>query len=57
MIELQGPCSHHEALEQRRSLVAIIGRDHLEARKWGTFSWNLSTVLANELPDETTASG
>ena len=39
------------------SLVAIIGRDHLEARKWGTFSWNLSTVLANELPDETTASG
>ncbi|MEC7168478.1 MAG: hypothetical protein VXW14_05775, partial [Candidatus Thermoplasmatota archaeon] len=39
------------------SLVAIVGRDHLEARKWGTFSWNLSTVLANELPDETTASG
>ena len=39
------------------SLVAIIGRDHLEARKWGTLSWNLSTVLANELPDETTASG
>jgi hypothetical protein len=38
-------------------LVAIVGRDHLEARKWGTFSWNLSTVLANELPDETTASG
>ena len=39
------------------NLVAIIGRDHLEARKWGTFSWNLSTILANELPDETTASG
>ena len=31
-------------------LVAIIGRDHLEARKWGSFSWNLSTILANELP-------
>lgn len=39
------------------NLVAIIGRDHLEARKWGTFSWNLSTVIANELPEDTTASG
>jgi len=39
------------------NLAAIIGRDHLEARKWGTFSWNLSTILANELPDDTTASG
>ncbi len=39
------------------NLVAIIGRDHLEARKWGTLSWNLSTILANELPDHTTASG
>ena len=39
------------------NLVVIIGRDHLEARKWGTFSWNLSTIVANELPDHTTASG
>ena len=39
------------------NLVAIIGRDHLEARKWGSFSWNLSTIVANELPDHTTASG
>ena len=38
-------------------LVAIIGRDHLEARKWGTATWNLSTILANDLPEETTASG
>ena len=38
-------------------LVAIIGRDHLEARKWGTGSWNISTVLAHGLPDDTTASG
>ena len=39
------------------NLVAIIGRDHLEARKWGSFSWNLSTILANGVPDDTTASG
>ncbi|DAC39265.1 MAG TPA: hypothetical protein D7I00_06610 [Candidatus Poseidoniales archaeon] len=39
------------------NLVAIIGRDHLEARKWGSFSWNLSTILANGVPDHTTASG
>ena len=38
-------------------LVAVIGRDHLEARKWGTFSWNLSTIIANDIPDDTTASG
>ena len=39
------------------NLVAVIGRDHLEARKWGTFSWNLSTIIANEIPEDTTASG
>lgn len=39
------------------NLVAIIGRDHLEARKWGSFSWNLSTIIANGVPDDTTASG
>ena len=38
-------------------LAAIIGRDHLEARKWGTGSWNVSTVLTHGLPDDTTASG
>ena len=38
-------------------LAAIIGRDHLEARKWGTGSWNVSTVLTRGLPDDTTASG
>jgi hypothetical protein len=38
-------------------MVAIIGRDHLEARKWGTGSWNVSTVLVHGLPDDTTASG
>jgi len=38
-------------------IVAIIGRDHLEARKWGTGQWNISTVLVHGLPDDTTASG
>lgn len=38
-------------------LTAIIGRDHLEARKWGTGFWNISTVLVHGLPDDTTASG
>ncbi len=38
-------------------IVAIIGRDHLEARKWGTGQWNVSTVLVHGLPDDTTASG
>lgn len=38
-------------------IVAIIGRDHLEARKWGTGQWNISTVLVQGLPDDTTASG
>lgn len=38
-------------------IAAIIGRDHLEARKWGTGQWNISTVLVHGLPDDTTASG
>ncbi|MBL6882178.1 MAG: hypothetical protein ISR25_04490 [Candidatus Poseidoniaceae archaeon] len=38
-------------------IAAIIGRDHLEARKWGTGQWNISKVLVHGLPDDTTASG